>query len=399
MKVKWAVRSIHLIAMLILLTGCWNSRELKELAIVSAIGIDIVPDSDEYRVTFQVINPATISTTMGATAGNVTPVTIYSGTDHTLFGALRRTSQKVPRQLFFAHSQLLVIGESLAKKGIYELFDLFDRSHEIRLNSIVLISRGSDARSTLKLLNPLENVPAHGVVGRSRITSEIWAENIEIEIIDLIQSLAGAGESIISGIRIIGDQEEGGKLKTLEQTELVPYLSMSGIALFKDGKLKRWMDGPEARGVTWVQDKMKSTSINIDCKEKKEAIAVEIILSKTKISVELQHELPIFHIHIQEEGNLTEAKCPIDFSKREEILKLDQALSKVTEDEVMKAIKAAQKQKSDIFNFGRNLKQTDPKAWKEVEKDWDSLFAKGEVDVQVEAFVRRTGMRMKPYMK
>ncbi len=401
MKAKWTIHSVLLAVIIVLLTGCWNSRELQELAIVSAIGIDIVPDSNEYRVTFQVINPATISTTMGGggSSGNIAPVTIYSGTDHTVFGALRRTSQKVPRQLFFAHSQLLVIGESLAKSGMNELFDLFDRSHEIRLNSTVLVSRGSDAQSTLSLLGPLEKVPAHGIVGRSKITSEIWAENIEVQIIDLIQSLTGVSESVISGIRIIGNAEEAGKLANLEETKLKPYLSMSGIALFKDGKLKKWMDGPEARGTTWIRDEMKGTSINIDCKEIKEGIAVEIILSKTKTSVEFHQGSPIFHIHIQEEGNLTETKCPIDFSKREEIKKLDEELSKVTKKEVTKAINAAQKQKSDIFDFGGILKRTDPKAWKEVEKDWDTLFAKGKVDVQVDAFIRRTGMRMKPYMK
>ena len=399
MKVKWTVRSIHLLAVLILLTGCWNSRELQELAIVSAVGIDRVPDSDEYLVTFQVINPATISTITGGASGNVTPVTIYTGTDHTIFGALRRASQKVPRQLFFAHSQLLVIGESLAKSGISDLLDVFDRSHELRLNTTVLVTRGTDAQSVLSFLDPLEKVSATGLVEMTRITSEVWAENVEVQVFDLIESITGIGESIISGVRVIGDPEEGGKNKNLEQTKLMPYLSISGIALFKDGKLKKWMNGPEARGINWVRDKMDGTIINIDCMDKKEAIAVEIILSKTKVSIELRHGLPIFHVHIKEEGNLTEIKCPLDLSSREEIEKINLELSRVTRDEVTKAIKAAQKQKSDIFDFGGNLKRTNPKAWKEVEKEWDSLFADGKIDVQVEAHIRRTGMRLKPYLK
>jgi spore germination protein KC len=399
MKVKWTVCSILIIGIVITLTGCWNSRELRELAIVSAIGMDKAPNKDEYRVTFQVINPATISPVMGGTSNDITPVTIYMGIDRTLFGALRQTSQKVPRQLFFAHSQLLVIGEALAKSGIDEVFDIFDRSHELRLNSTVLVSRGSDAQSVLRLLSPLEKVPATGIVERSRITSEIWAQNMDVQIFDLIQSLSGVGESVISGIRIIGNPEEGGKHENLKQTKLNTYLSMSGIGLFKDGKLKRWMDGSEARGVVWVQDKLKGTTVNIDCKNKKEGIAVEIILSKTKVTVRVQDGLPIFHVQIHEEGNLSETKCPVDLSKREEIEKLNKELSKVTKNQVTKAIKAAQKQKSDIFDFGGNLKRTNPKAWKKMEKEWATLFAEGKVEVEVEAFIRRTGMRMKPYLK
>ncbi len=33
-----------------------------------------------------------------------------------------------------------------------------------------------------------------------------------------------------------------------------------------------------------------------------------------------------------------------------------------------------------------------------MKKDWGKSFAESEVDVQVDAYIRRTGMRLKPYM-
>lgn len=83
----------------LILTGCWNSRELNDLAIVSGIGIDLTANNGEFRVTFQVVNPSASSTSMGS--GNGMPaVTVISASDRTVFGALRKASKRATRQLF-----------------------------------------------------------------------------------------------------------------------------------------------------------------------------------------------------------------------------------------------------------------------------------------------------------
>ncbi|MNU05649.1 hypothetical protein D3C72_2505290 [compost metagenome] len=54
--------------------------------------------------------------------------------------------------------------------------------------------------------------------------------------------------------------------------------------------------------------------------------------------------------------------------------------------------------KADIFNFGSELKRTHPELWGSVKKDWNTVFADGELDLQVDAYIRGTGMRLKPFM-
>jgi spore germination protein KC len=396
MKTKWIMRTIIYLGLLLLLTSCWNSRELNDLAIVSAIGIDKVPDKEEYQVTFQVVNPSAMATNMGASTGQP-PITIYTTNDKTIFGALRKTSKKATRQLFFAHTQLVVIGESMAKSGINDIFDIFERAHELRLNSSVLVSRGSDAGSILKTLLRLENLPALGIVKKTENTARVWGESRDVSVFELINNISGNGELVISGVKVIGDPEAGKKKTNLEETELETFITMSGLAIFKDGKLKYWMDGSEARGTLWVQNKLEETSINIDSDDE-EAIAVNIMFSKTKIKVDIVDGLPVFHVNIKEEGSVNELKSIVDLSNREEMLKLEKELAKKTKAEVMKSLQTAQRMKSDIFNFGNELKRTNPKVWETVQKDWDTLFAKGELDVHVEAYIRSTGMRIKSYL-
>ncbi|BCG60168.1 Ger(x)C family spore germination protein [Paenibacillus sp. URB8-2] len=397
MKTKWICCLVILSGMSLLLTSCWNSRELNDLAIVSGIGIDELPGKEGYRVTFQLVNPAATSSNPGPAAGQP-PVTVFSANDTTLFGALRKASKKVSRQLFFAHTQLVVVGESLAKTGIGHVFDIFERSHELRLNSAVLISRNTDAASIMKILQRVEIIPSIGLAKKTKNSSNVWGETRYVNVKEFISGITEEGDMTISGIRLIGDKEEGKKKSDLEQTESSAIIEMSGLGVLKDGKLDRWLDGSEARGTLWLLDKIDETILNIDSEEQKEAIAVNIFTSKTKVKVDIREGVPVFHVHIFEEGIMNETKVMINLNDRKVIRQLELELEETTKEEVKQAFQSAQRMNSDVFNFGSELKRTDPNAWETVGKDWDHAFAKGELDLHVEAFVRSTGMRLKPFL-
>jgi spore germination protein KC len=381
------------------LTGCWNRRELSDLAIVMSIGVDKAPKKNEYRVSFQIVNPSGVAAGISGGGGKAAPVNIVTGTGTTLFEAIRMTSQKVPRQMFFAHIRLLVIGETLAKEGISELFDIFERSHEARMTSDVLIARGTTAESVISVITPLEKIPANSTVGQLKFTSTVWSENIKVEIDDLIRALVSDGSNpVISGIRLIGNLQKGMSTSNIEQTKPSTINQISGIAIFKRGKLARWLDNDDARGFMWAKNKMKSTIVRVDCKDKKESLGIEVTGSETKVKTEMKKGKPVIHLHIREEGNVAEMKCAADLSKPEELKKLEKDWSDETKKEVMAAVKIAQKEKSDIFGFGEAVSREHPKAWEKLKKEWNDTFSEVHVDVKVDAYIRRPGMRMKPYM-
>lgn len=381
----------------LLLSGCWNSRELSDLAIVSGIGVDKVPDSDELRITFQVVNPSATASSVGASTGQST-ISIFSATDHTIFGALRKASKSATRQLFFAHTQLLVIGESLARSGINDIFDIFERSHELRLNTAVLVSRDTDAASILKVLLPQESVASIGMVKKTQNTSNVWGENRKVTIYDLINGITGESDLTISGVRRLGNTEEGSKKTNLEQSEPQTSIQMSGLGVIKKGKLEKWLSGPEARGTQFILNKIDETIINIDAGDKEKSMAVNVYYSDTHVRVEVKDGVPVFHINISEEGIINETRSFVDLSSNKEIRKLEDELEKQTKAEVQQAVQVAQSMGADIFNFGNDLKRTHPAAWKTVENEWDRYFAIGKLEVHVDAYIRSTGMRLKPYL-
>ncbi|MFC6649898.1 MULTISPECIES: Ger(x)C family spore germination protein [Paenibacillus] len=397
MNGKGLLRLIAIAVLVLPLGGCWNSRELNELAIVSGIGMDLVPETDEYRVTFQLVNPSSTSTSNSPGSGKPA-IVVVSATDKTMFGALRRASKHVTRQLFFAHTQLIVLGEPLARDGINDIFDIFERSHELRLNSEVLVARGSDAASVLKLLTPVESLPALGLVKKAQNTSSVWGENRPISVFNVIQGITGEGDLTINAVKIKGDAEEGKKKSNLEGSETLTETMMNGLGVFRKGKLLYWMKDSEARGTEWLLNEIEETVLNIDSDDKKEAIAVNIIYSRTELNTTIENGIPVFHVTIAEEGSINETESFVDLSKREEIMKLEQELEKQTRLEVMQAFQKGQQLESDIFNFGNELKRTNPQEWAAMDRDWGRIFAQGKLDLKVKAYIRSTGMSLKPYI-
>ncbi|PAK38788.1 spore gernimation protein KC, partial [Priestia megaterium] len=77
MKRKWSVLLL-MILVTVLLSSCWSRKELTDLAIVSAMGVDKTEDG-RYTVTLQIINPGNVAGGMQGGGGGTQspPVTIY----------------------------------------------------------------------------------------------------------------------------------------------------------------------------------------------------------------------------------------------------------------------------------------------------------------------------------
>ncbi|GJM82919.1 hypothetical protein HMSSN139_54150 [Paenibacillus sp. HMSSN-139] len=129
-----------------LLAGCWNRRELNELGIAVAAGVD--KEGDRYRLTVQVVDPGQVTAQKGASGG--APATLYTSEGDTILEAARRITQISPRKIYLSHLRVYLIGESLAKQGIGQVLDLLTRDHEIRTDFYLVVTRGTSALEMLK---------------------------------------------------------------------------------------------------------------------------------------------------------------------------------------------------------------------------------------------------------
>lgn len=382
-------RFILLLLMLstVFLGGCWGKVELNERSIIMATGLDQAADHG-YLYSHQIIVPQEFTR---SPRGEI-PVSVYEATGNTLLEAGRNATKIVPRRLSPSHMRILVIGEKLARSGIRSVFDFYERHPEIRLTTKVIIARDAKALDVLKLVTRIEKIPANSIDGKLELESKVLSEVFPVEIDDVVRELQRKGGGpVISAIRIIGNKEAGAK-KT-GNIKLPAVHKVSGMGIFKDDKLVGWLDDANARGVTWIRNKMKKTIINLDYGSKKKAIAVEVVSARTKLGAKIKEDLPVIHIKVKARGVILEADAPANLKKSAEIRKLQQQMNQVIREEIVTAFKEVQKNKSDVLGIAEAVERANPKEWKKMKNNWGDIFPECKVDVQVESLIQRTELR------
>lgn len=390
-----------MVTSILFVSGCWNQKELNDLAIISAMAID-KNDDGKYVKTIQLVNPGSVAGGLQGGGGGQSPaVTVYTATGDSVLEAHFNASSKISRRLYHAHANLIVVSEELAKEdGITTILDAFERDPEVRTTSRVVVAHDTKAADLLKSLTAIDKIPAEKVNGTLKVTAQSRGENMEVTLQEVIKALTAEGiEPVLSGFHMKGDIEKGKKMENVQQSELDTTLEANGLAIFKEGKLIDWYKGEMSRGVVWILDKIKETDVEIDWDGKKNIIIYNVIRQKTKVSADTKNVLPVITIHIRAEGDIREVRTPVDLTDPAVILDLEKELEKEIKREIEETIKRTQQNKTDIFGFGEVVHRSDPKKWKKLKGDWDdSYFPNLKVKVEVEAFIRRSGLRTNSYL-
>jgi spore germination protein KC len=395
-------KSITMIVILLLslsLEGCWDMKYLDELSIVFAIGIDITKDQ-EIQVTVQVVNPTEVSTgaVKGGGGGGAT-ITAYSETGKTFFEAVRKMAAKTSRQLYFSHNQVLVIGEELARKGVIHLFDFIERDPEIRTDFYVIVAKGTKASDVLQVTTPIEKIPGSEIHDSIDNAERNLGTSFSLSVKDIInRTHSDKRELILGSIQIIGDVKKGGGKQNIEKINPPTKLKLSGMAIFKNEKLLDFFSSKESKGLGWILNKIKKTYVQIPCKGGDTDIV--IIHSSTNMKATFHQGRPSIQIHVQQEANIAEMECTdLDLTDKKTFSQLERKTENRTQKDILDTVDKAQQMKSDIFGFSEAVYKANPAYWKKNKKNWEKIFTKIPVQVEVKTEIKRTGIRNDSYFR
>ncbi|MCY9165255.1 Ger(x)C family spore germination protein [Bacillus atrophaeus] len=398
--IRKRVLAVLMLVSIVFLPGCWDKRELTDLALISAIGID-KKNNGKYVLHFQIINPGNVAGGLqGGGAGDRPPVSVYSVAGDNLTEAMRRASVKISRRLYYSHTNLVVISEKLAREdGLNDVFDNLERDTEFRTTATVVIAHKTKAENIIKVLTPIDKIPSNKVNKTLDFTESQYGKNMKTNIQDIIKCLVVPTKSpIITGFTMKGDSEKGKSLENTQSTESKAVLQADGLAVFKhDGRLQYWIEDKNGIGVMWLLNRIKHTYINANWKQVENAISLQVSRQKTKVSASLQNGQPHIHVHITVEGTVDAVKYPFHLSDPKVLEQLERVLSKQLKKDIAGTVQSIKKNKVDIVGFGDPIFRNYPKVWKKIEPKWEAEYLPNlPVDIKVETFIRRTGLRNNP---
>ncbi|MEG0471610.1 MAG: Ger(x)C family spore germination protein [Solibacillus sp.] len=377
------------------LSGCWDRRELDQLAITMAIGFDKV--DDEYLISAQVVVPSEMSAKGGKGSSQVT---LFTARGETVYVAFRKMTKESPRKIYPGHLQMLVIGEELAKEGISEALDVLSRDYEIRPDFYVVIAKESTAAEILNVTTTIESIPANKMFKSLNVSEKAWAGTKSINLDGLITDLISEGKvPAITGIQLIGDPKKGASNENTQTIEPAASLKYDNLAVFKGDRLVGWLDEIEAVTYNYVANTVTTTVRNIPCPN--EGLAtIEIFKSKSEVKGKMNNGKPEIDIKVKAEGNVGSVECKIDLNNLETIAALEKSFKDQAERKGKEAIESIQQQfGSDIFGFGEVFHRSYPEEWKKMKDNWDEEFPNLTTNLEVDLTIRRLGTIKKTFLE
>ncbi|MGR6902808.1 Ger(x)C family spore germination protein [Lysinibacillus sp. BSL11] len=386
MKMNFIIFS--LIFLILILSGCWSKRELNELALVAALGIDLV--DDEYVISAQVIDPSQVSSKQ-STSGHA-PVVTYHAKGKTVFEAIRKILALSPRKLYFAHLQLVVMGEELAKNGLRDTVDFLGRDQEIRNDFTVIVSQQATAKDVLNVLTPIEKIPANKMLNSLKVMQDAWGSTLEVDIEDLVTKL-GVNDQffVLSAIEVLGEKSLGIDQTNVERIETPVKLKFTGLAIFKEDKLLGYLDEYDSKSLNYLNNQIKSTIEIISCPSKGE-LSIEITQSKTKTKGVIIDGKPTIQINMNVVQNVAEVNCDIDLTTLKKIDWINNQSEKLIEKNIEQLLNILQvNYQADVLGFGEMIHRADPTLWGKIKDDWQTIYPEVEVNVKVKVNTQGLG--------
>ncbi|MDF2726371.1 MAG: germination protein Ger(x)C family [Paenibacillus sp.] len=375
-----------IVAALLLLsqTACYGLRQINELGLVTAVGLDVGEKPGSVKLSVQIIRPADARGQTGAPAGG-TGQPIYSVTaeGRTIFEAIRNLSHFTSRRVYWAHNFVIVMQEKYAREGIEDMIDFFTRNHELRMSTWVAVTSDSPAE-LISTITGLEVVPGEAVdrlYRNNHLTAQAPASNMR----NLEEAfLSRSAQPVVARLQLV---PRGISNKKPEQHGSLMQVELAGAAAFHEGKMKGWLSVEETRGMLFFLEKLRSGIEVVSCPNSSEQISLEFRQAKFKIQSSYVHNKPAFQIRISTDADIVESACtmPLDTILPD----LEQQLAEQLKKEIEAAINKAQHEyRTDFLKLSDVFRNQHPMEWREIAKDWDTLMAESDINLLVEAKIK-----------
>lgn len=395
------VRLVALLVLaLVLNTGCWDLREINHLALVLAVGVDKAEDSGRYLVTVQIARPAAegkaTSSSDATAASNAGSVYTASADGDTIFAAIRNLAQFTSRRIMWAHNNVIVIGESLARQEITPVLDFFTRNQELRMRTWVVVARGTSAKAIVAARTGIESVPANSISALFRY-AQLPGESVTPEMDQVAAMFLEPDLQTVMAAASLTDRvvptERAAEHGSTEQVEL------RGTAVFHQGRLVGFLDSDAGRGLRWLRREMRNAAVTIACPDKSgRNIAVEVHKPRVWIHSAVTNGKPFFSVVVRTEGWLVEQDCLTpDLTGAQLQEWAERAFAEKVEWSMREALTMLQQEyRTDAIRFGRILHVQHPGWWRQNRQRWDELFPTARVQISVTTHITKLGLYVRP---
>jgi spore germination protein KC len=350
---------------LLLLSGCWDYKDLEDRTLVTAIGVDY--DSGFYTLFQEIIQVR--KQKGGDEEQSEAQNALINGQGKDLEEAEKQRNYSTPFPMFLGAVKVLILGQGIAQNSIEPYINRANRLTDYRKTTLMVVSR-EQPEKILKV----------------KATNEV---SVGFMIEDIINQMRQIGIGLYTTTGDIISASASG-----EEGYVIPYIGLEddtvkylGMAVLKDYKLVGIMDAKDSQTAVYLlaqkpkiiasipHPKNENNLLSMVLRVKKRNFKADYVDGKVDISINLAIDAELRY------------EYKIEPLEDEEISNLEDSLSREVEEEILKVIKDTQdKYQTDIFHFVRYFRANNPKIYKEI--SWLDEYPLANIHVQVKTNLR-----------
>jgi len=362
--------------------GCWDRKEINDLAIVTGAGIH-VSDDNEIEVSAQILAPSQVKSGGNSQNTQGASTLLWKATGKDIADAVENLQEKISRKTFWGQCEVFIISEKLAEKGVQKQIDYLYRFPQIRERSFLYIFSG-DPANILKISPSLERNSSEVLRELSVLKTQVNVTLKEFE-----SMLAGeAGAAMLPIITLPAYSRE-------DKRERSPYVQ--GTAIFKRDKMTGRIDHRSTNVILWLKNQAELENFTIKTTDETGYLSLRLLHVHTEYLPKIVKGIWKMAIHMTVESNIIHNGTKVNTMNPDFTKKIEEMTEKEMKKQIKQSIDIIQKSlHADILGFADAFHRKYPKKWAEVKHGWDELYPKIEVEIHVNTKIRRPGMNRAP---
>ncbi|SFS46190.1 Ger(x)C family spore germination protein [Paenibacillus sp. BC26] len=360
-------RTCLLLLLLPLLTGCWDSRELKEIRIEQAEAFDLL---DNGNIRFTITIP-TIKSAVQSKSSIVSPS--FTGDGRTVNEAYLEMKKAVSQELDFGKARVILINKRFAKKGFYPALESYYR----------------EARSPINVKMAVVNDSA-GLVLKMKVADRLMISDY---LYDLLQS-----------------SEENGLIPKVSPYLISSLFTNSGTdavlpiinPLGKDRVKLEGLALMHGKRMTGELDDKTSANFVMLSKFNPKYFTVTEYINTLKANVSLFMSRDKRDITVATDKGTVKAVISADFTcnlveipkmvhpDEEMLKKVASELEKLLNDKAKEVITQLQQANCDALGIGLHIKAHHNRYWKSI--TWEDVYPEIDIEPRIKVSIDKSGI-------
>jgi len=281
-----------------LLTGCWSSKEVEKLGIVTLIGIDYIKEkgSDVWTVSARILDPSAKGQGENQPSRKSDQDKLLVGQGLTLQEAILDYSAHMSRSPFYAHATAYIFGEEAAREKMADITENIMRFWQTRPKNLIIVTKGK-ALQVLETGAAVDTLLSTELKDLAEYKAAATGYSYGVILSDFTAWLESSDrDAVATLVKIVPPDLPGSDRQNL----------MEGLAIFRADKLVGWLNKEETRGYLLIAQKISKGQMSIPVKKDDKLLSYFMGSSKSKIESIVTGDKISYRVTIKALGEVAE---------------------------------------------------------------------------------------------